>query len=205
MRSETTNFLDLQRRLLAEIRSRIRNGDLTERSLARMSGISQPHIHNVLKGTRYLSTVMADQILATMRMDLADLISTDTGEWHRGPPSQDYRRVPLLSGRLGDGEPFPQDTAKETYIFASGALQGTEDPAAVILGNDSSGIDIYRGRYGVVGPFRTTPARSRRWRILGSGPGKQQRNSVCAAGVGQSIHAQPRLRTRSAALAPHLL
>ena len=40
---------------MGHLRTRIQNGELTERSLARLTGISQPHIHNVLKGAKILS------------------------------------------------------------------------------------------------------------------------------------------------------
>jgi hypothetical protein len=59
---------------VAHIRERVRSGEVTERGLARKTGISQPHIHNVLKGTRLLSLGMSDQILRQLRIDLVDLI-----------------------------------------------------------------------------------------------------------------------------------
>ena len=45
-------FEILRNRLIENIRYRIRNGELTERGLARRTGISQPHLHNLLKGVR---------------------------------------------------------------------------------------------------------------------------------------------------------
>jgi transcriptional regulator with XRE-family HTH domain len=71
------DFHELERRFIEYIRQRIRSGELTERRLARMTGISQPHIHNVLKGKRGLSPVMADTILRVLRVDLLDLIEPD--------------------------------------------------------------------------------------------------------------------------------
>jgi transcriptional regulator with XRE-family HTH domain len=68
------NFWELERRMLATIRERVRRGDLTERGLARLSGVSQPHIHNVLKGKRDLSRDTADAILAALGIDLLDLL-----------------------------------------------------------------------------------------------------------------------------------
>jgi len=38
----------LRRRLIQSVRSRIHNGSMTERGLARSIGISQSHAHNVL-------------------------------------------------------------------------------------------------------------------------------------------------------------
>ncbi len=68
------NFWELERRLLADIRERVRRGDLTERGIARLAGVSQPHIHNVLKGKRDLSIETADAILSALGIDLRDLL-----------------------------------------------------------------------------------------------------------------------------------
>ena len=56
-------FQDAQLKLLAQVRDRIRNGELTERGFARLIGVSQPHVHNVLKGARKLSPQIFDLIL----------------------------------------------------------------------------------------------------------------------------------------------
>jgi plasmid maintenance system antidote protein VapI len=69
------DFQELERRFIEHLRQRIRSGELTERGLARLAGISQPHVHNVLKGKRVFSTAMADSILHVLRLDLLDLIS----------------------------------------------------------------------------------------------------------------------------------
>jgi transcriptional regulator with XRE-family HTH domain len=74
---------DLQDRLSANLRERVRGGELTERGLARLTRVSQPHIHNVLKGKRLLSTDMADQIMEHLRMDVLDLIDpVELLDWH---------------------------------------------------------------------------------------------------------------------------
>jgi len=71
------NFAELQRRFVAHLRARVRSGELTERGLARITGVSQPHIHHVLKGKRTLSTDMTDAILNQLHMDLLDLIEPE--------------------------------------------------------------------------------------------------------------------------------
>lgn len=99
------DFEGLQMRLVAAIRIRVRSGELTERSLARLTGVSQPHIHNVLKGVRILSTGSADRILSRLRMSLWDLV--DTMELDSAPAvKKTYpdMQVPTLGGRLGPGE-----------------------------------------------------------------------------------------------------
>jgi transcriptional regulator with XRE-family HTH domain len=70
-------FRELHDRLVSEIRERVRNGALTERGVARMTGVSQPHIHNVLNGKRVLSADTADEILRQLSIDLLDLIKPE--------------------------------------------------------------------------------------------------------------------------------
>ena len=79
------NFREQQRRLIAHLRALVRSGDATERGLARLTGVSQPHMHNVLKGKRLLSLEMADQVLAQLHLDLLDFIEPgELLEWqHR--------------------------------------------------------------------------------------------------------------------------
>jgi transcriptional regulator with XRE-family HTH domain len=76
------DFLELEQRFLDHLRYRVRSGELTERRLARMSGISQPHIHNVLRGKRCLSMETADVILHVLHIDLLDLLDPE----ERVPP-----------------------------------------------------------------------------------------------------------------------
>lgn len=70
---------DIQRRFVAILRRRISSGELTERALARMVGVSQPHMHNVLKGKRSFSVAMTDDIMHQLRLDVLDLV--EPGEW----------------------------------------------------------------------------------------------------------------------------
>ena len=68
------SFHLLQRRVIADVQERVRRGDVTERGLARLTGISQPHLHNILKGARVLSPHMADLILRQLHINLLDLL-----------------------------------------------------------------------------------------------------------------------------------
>src|SRR6267154_3691961 len=63
---------ELQNRLLETLRERLHNGEITERGIARASGISQPHVHNVLKGTRTISPKLMDLILKSLGRSLLD-------------------------------------------------------------------------------------------------------------------------------------
>jgi hypothetical protein len=78
------NFHELRRRLVAHLRNLVRSGDTTERSLARLTRVSQPHMHHVLKGKRLLSVETADQILGQLHIDLLDFIGpAELLEWQR--------------------------------------------------------------------------------------------------------------------------
>jgi hypothetical protein len=75
----------LQLRLVAHVQGRVQRGEVTERGLARRTGISQPHLHNVLKGVRVLSPQMGDLLLHHLHITLVDLLNADELEL-RGPP-----------------------------------------------------------------------------------------------------------------------
>jgi hypothetical protein len=75
------NFERLQKRLIDRLRAKVRNGEITERRLARIAGLSQPHVHNALKGIRALSPEASDRILRELRISILDLI--DREEWEK--------------------------------------------------------------------------------------------------------------------------
>jgi len=70
----------LQLRLIAHVQDRVQRGELTERGLARRTGISQPHLHNVLKGVRVLSPQIGDVLLRHLHITLLDLLKDE--EWN---------------------------------------------------------------------------------------------------------------------------
>lgn len=129
----------LQTRLLQKLRGRMRNGELTERSLARLTGISQPHVHNVLKGVRILSPEIADIILRKLGMSLLDLIDAD--EFESALASRNSARtfalVPLLDGFVGPGHAWPERVAHGEGVWISGTgTHGLQDIAATRLARD---------------------------------------------------------------------
>ena len=67
-------FHDLHGALIDHLNQCVQSGEITERGLARRTGISQPHIHNTLKGKRLFSWKNADAILSELDLDLLDLI-----------------------------------------------------------------------------------------------------------------------------------
>lgn len=103
------NFEAARLRLIAHVLDRIHNGEFTERGFARRIGISQPHMHNVLKGVRSLSLDLSDSILRNLHISLLDLVPTEDLEANlnlRKPPSL-VPELPFLDAVIGPGEPWP--------------------------------------------------------------------------------------------------
>lgn len=71
------DFGGLEVRLIHHLQELIRSGEISERSLARVIGVSQPHLHNVLKGRYLFSIATADKILRHLQLDLLDLIDPE--------------------------------------------------------------------------------------------------------------------------------
>jgi len=155
------DFRLLQMRLVSHVRAQVRNGELSERGLARITGISQPHIHNVLKGTRLLSLDMADRILQRMRINLRDLLTaSEAGATPSREPGDagECRTVALLDGWIGREHPYPQAAGRERYPFPAAAVEPLELPIAARLAPDSQRAPIFSGR-GVVLLDRAVEAR----------------------------------------------
>ena len=68
---------ELLLRLREYARMRIRNGSFTERGFAPRAGLSQPHLHNVLKGERMMTPEVADQILTALGLSVEDIMQLD--------------------------------------------------------------------------------------------------------------------------------
>jgi len=133
-------FSDVQSALIAILRMRIRNGELTERGLARLVGVSQPHIHNVLKGARLLSAELSDQILVHLRISLLDLIEREQIEAHLNFAGANggYIYVPVLDGAIGPRFPWPTRLTKTDRLpFPSSQAGMIPNPVAARLAEDS--------------------------------------------------------------------
>lgn len=111
------NFEQLLDTLLDEARARISNGQFTVSGLARLAGISQPHMHHILLGKRGLQPVMADRLLDALSLDIAGL--AEVAARGRSPAgagdfgaaavsmSEPAVMVPLMEGLIGRGYPLP--------------------------------------------------------------------------------------------------
>jgi plasmid maintenance system antidote protein VapI len=81
--SERVTFSELKLRLIRAVNARILNGEFSERGLARILGISQPQIHNVLKGARKLHGDLADRLLAMLGLSLVELFRDEEVQDHQ--------------------------------------------------------------------------------------------------------------------------
>jgi hypothetical protein len=141
MEIPSQTFLALQQRLLEQLRHRIRNGELTERSLGRLTGISQPHVHNVLKGIRTLSPELVDAILTSLRISVLDLLPRDeiTGYLSRTNAHRQSRleSVPVLNGLLGLRQPIPRKgPAREVHSVPHHLAAPATEPLVASLAAD---------------------------------------------------------------------
>jgi len=134
-------FHELHGRLLLSLRMRLSNGELTERRLARLTGVSQPHVHNVLKGKRLLSPRTADQILQRLGLSVLDLLRREESarsicsacDW-----KDRYVEVPVLEGWLGPGLPLPRELSKvESFPFPGPYVVSLDRPAVARLAPDA--------------------------------------------------------------------
>lgn len=138
----------LHSRLVDYMRGRVRSGDITERRLARLAGISQPHLHNVLKGVRLLSTGMADQVVVNLQVSAFDLVEENElalrpGRLDPAPPH--YTEIPLLGEPLGPGYPFPDLEGEAGRLpFLTLELAGMVRPVAVRLAPDPQGPPLFQ-------------------------------------------------------------
>jgi hypothetical protein len=74
LRKDKVLFETLLSRLIYLVNLRIQNGEYTERGLARILGVSQSHIHNVLKGALTLRSTLADRLLSKLGISSLGLL-----------------------------------------------------------------------------------------------------------------------------------
>lgn len=88
----------LLKQIVEITRHYVRSGRATERRLAKMAGISQPHLHNVLKEIRQLSPESADKLLNALDLSVPDILW-----WLPGDAEPGTKAIPLLRDRIGPG------------------------------------------------------------------------------------------------------
>lgn len=137
----------IQERLVEELRRRVRNGETTERALAKQTGISQPHIHNVLKGQRLLSSELADAVLTTLQLSVLDLFDRQQMTTFLNRQANLEVRVvavPVLEGLLGPGYPLPRQVlAPEMYTVPGEQAALATQPMVARLAADPAMAELF--------------------------------------------------------------
>ncbi len=98
-------FTTLRQRLVDAVNARISNGEFSERGLARILGISQPQIHNVLKGARKLGPEAADVILMRLQISVLDLLTPGELGYSPGRSTRSTDLLALSSFAQSQGVP----------------------------------------------------------------------------------------------------
>jgi hypothetical protein len=123
-------FENLYRRLLEIATRRVRSGLVTERGLARLCGLSQPHMHNLLKNIRSFSADSADRLLRALDLDVQHLI------WNLPETAGVVRTIPVIRNRLGPGTEA-SFTSFQGYIpFPLSLVERLVDPVAAYVAAD---------------------------------------------------------------------
>ncbi len=106
-----------------------------------MCGMSQPHMHNVLKGIRALSTSSADRLMNALGIRSADLLwgLSSGGSMSNGSMSNKdggIRAVPLVRNRIGPGTAGVLDAFRGNIPMPGSLLKNLIDPVAAHLAPD---------------------------------------------------------------------
>jgi hypothetical protein len=122
---------DLYDRLVDVARQRVRSGELTERGLSRLCGVSQPHIHNVLKSIRMLSPDSADRLMTALGVTLPELVwrSRDEGD-------ASVRVVPIVRNRIGPGIDAALSAWRGFMPFSKGLTDPLVNPVVAQVAPD---------------------------------------------------------------------
>jgi hypothetical protein len=122
---------ELYERIVEAARQRVRSGAMTERGLARLCGVSQPHMHNVLKSFRSLSLESADRLLHALDLNIpALLFSLD------GRSDVSIQIVPTLRSRIGAGAGAALTAFRGFMPFPSSQTASLVEPVVGQLGPD---------------------------------------------------------------------
>ena len=109
-------FRDLEGRLLALVQQKLRGGEISQRQLARLTGFTQPHIHNVLNGLRTVRRELADALLECLELSVCDLVDNAT------PDCGIFGRVPVSRGLVGPNNALPERAGEGRHVMFPAAF-----------------------------------------------------------------------------------
>ena len=110
--------------------------------MAKTVDVSQPHIHNILKGVRKLSPEIGDQILKKLNLSLLELLDSEHSAraLNLGASAANpYSWVAVLDGRLGPNNPWPTaSNTSERFRISYSKLGGMLNPVVVRTAPDEA-------------------------------------------------------------------
>jgi hypothetical protein len=124
-------FDELYRLLIDTARQRVRSGEVTERRLARLCGLSQPHMHNVLKSLRSLSPESADRLMDVLDLNIPALIFRSGSRADTAVCT-----VPILRNRLGPGSESVLTNYRGFMPFLARRIASVVEPVVAQLAPD---------------------------------------------------------------------
>ncbi len=124
-------FQDLQQKLIDLARERVRAGQVSERRLARLCDISQPHMHNALKNARTFSSQSYDRLMRVLDIRIADLLWRVSGE-----AGAEVHAIPIIRNRIGPGTETIFSAFRGNIPMPGWLLNGLVDPVAAHLAPD---------------------------------------------------------------------
>jgi hypothetical protein len=146
-------------RLRYIVRDRVKNGQMTERQLARLTATSQPHLHNVLKGIRALTPELADTLLPQLNLSIQDLLNAaaeDKNGRQTMPPDAisallPFREIAQPAAIRLDDDPrmYPRYQSGDLAFFDESPAARTElDSRAAYLVNYRDSLHVRYIRWG---------------------------------------------------------
>jgi hypothetical protein len=118
-------------RVIDLARHSVHSGIVSERGLAKRANISQPHLHNVLKGIRALSPDAADRVMRALGTTVPQMLWSGSGTL-----MSEIREVPLLRDRIGPGSEASFSVFRGYVPFSSALISPLEGPVAAYLAAD---------------------------------------------------------------------
>lgn len=143
------SIVALQERVIAHLQLLVRNGELTERGLARRLKISQPHVHNVIQAKRLASPQLMDRILRELGLEAADFLDLDQLSERVARLAATARGsllVPLLKGRVAARVAPPALNVYDDWLrLPRGVIAGVSHPAFAPFDPDDGVEALLRG------------------------------------------------------------
>jgi transcriptional regulator with XRE-family HTH domain len=133
------NITQLCERVIELARQTVHSGSISERGLAKKANISQPHLHNVLKGIRTLSPEGMDRLLEALNVTVPEVLWSGSGNQFA-----DIRSAPLLRNRIGPGTEASFSAFRGYVPFPAKLLSRLKEPLAAYLGADLALPSEYR-------------------------------------------------------------